>query len=141
MSSIAIIGCGNIGFSIAEGLIASDKKTAKQIIATKRNLSSLKCLQEKGVEITSSNKQAIKNAKYIIIAVKPFKVEEVLSEISSSIKKRSNYYFSCVRSKFRKNKNYSKKRHHRFQSNAQHRNINRRINDMYLYKKCKSVSN
>lgn len=87
MSSIAIIGCGNIGFSIAEGLISSDKKMAKQIIATKRNLASLKSLQDKGAQITSSNKLAVKSAKYIIIAVKPFKVEEVLAEISSSLKK------------------------------------------------------
>jgi len=87
MNSIAIIGCGNIGLSIAEGLISSDKKAAENLVVTKRNISSLLALKNKGVCITTDNLRAIKQSKYIILAVKPFKADEVLAEIAKGIKK------------------------------------------------------
>lgn len=80
-TSIAIIGGGNLGASVAEGLISSGFIEAKQLIITKRNLSTIQHLADKGVMTISDNKKAVKNANFIILAVKPFQLKEILSEI------------------------------------------------------------
>jgi pyrroline-5-carboxylate reductase len=78
---IAIIGGGNLGASIAEGLIASGFVQAKEIVITKRNITTLKQLGEKGVTITSDNQAAVKNTSYIILAVKPFQLKDIVEDI------------------------------------------------------------
>jgi pyrroline-5-carboxylate reductase len=78
---IAIIGGGNLGASIAEGLIASGFVQSKEIVITKRNIATLKHLEEKGVTITSDNQAAVKNASYIILAVKPFQLKDIVEDI------------------------------------------------------------
>ncbi len=78
---IAIIGGGNLGSSIAEGLIASGFVGANQITITKRNLATLQHLADKGVAITSDNKAAVKEANYVILAVKPFQIKDIIADI------------------------------------------------------------
>lgn len=78
---IAIIGGGNLGTAIAEGLLKSKFSKASELIVTKRNIATLKHLKEKGVEITSVNTDAVKKSEVIILAVKPFQVSDVLNEI------------------------------------------------------------
>ena len=46
---IAIIGGGNLGSAIAEGLISSAFINADDITITKRNIATLEPLQQKGV--------------------------------------------------------------------------------------------
>jgi pyrroline-5-carboxylate reductase len=76
---IAIIGGGNLGTAIAEGLIKSKFCKATDITVTKRNLTTLKHLSDKGVQVTSDNAAAVRNSELIILAVKPFQVSEVLN--------------------------------------------------------------
>ena len=87
-SKIAIIGGGNLGTAIAEGLIASRFSKASDIIITKRNTSTLKSYEKKGVIVTSDNNEAVKKAHIVILAVKPFQVKEVIEgfkkELTSS---------------------------------------------------------
>ena len=52
---IAIIGGGNLGTAIAEGLISSGFVKPEHIIITKRNIASLKPLEEKGVLVSNNN--------------------------------------------------------------------------------------
>ena len=78
---IAIIGGGNLGSSIAEGLIASGFVLASQITITKRNLASIQHLADKGVTITSDNQAAVKEAQYVILAVKPFQIKDIVADI------------------------------------------------------------
>jgi pyrroline-5-carboxylate reductase len=82
---IAIIGGGNLGTAIAEGLLKSKFSKAAEIIITKRNISTLKSLKEKGIEITDNNNDAVKKSNVIILAVKPFQVEEVLNGIKKDL--------------------------------------------------------
>jgi pyrroline-5-carboxylate reductase len=77
-SKIAIIGGGNLGTAIAEGLIASRFSKPSEITITKRNTSTLKALGKKGVTVTSDNNEAVKASGIIILAVKPFQVKEVI---------------------------------------------------------------
>lgn len=82
---ITIIGGGNLGKAIAEGLISSKFCKASDITITRRNLESLEYLKKKGVKTTSDNNAAIKNAKIILLCVKPFQAKEVLKGISKHI--------------------------------------------------------
>jgi pyrroline-5-carboxylate reductase len=82
---IAIIGGGNLGRAIAEGLLFSKFSKATEIIVTKRNTSTLADLEKKGVEITTDNKIAVKKSDVIILAVKPFQVAEVLNGIKKEL--------------------------------------------------------
>lgn len=83
---IAIIGGGNLGSSIAEGLIASGFVQANQIILTKRNLTTIQHLADKGVVTTSDNQAAVKDAKYVILAVKPFQIKDIVLDIKPLLK-------------------------------------------------------
>jgi len=84
---IAIIGGGNLGTAIAEGLLKSKFSKPSDIIITKRNTTTLKAFKEKGVEVTDDNAAAVKKSEVIILAVKPFQVGEVLGGISKELSK------------------------------------------------------
>jgi pyrroline-5-carboxylate reductase len=76
---IAIIGAGNLGTAIAEGLIKSKFCKPADITITKRNLTTVKHLSAKGVKITSDNTAAVRNSELVILAIKPFQLTDVLN--------------------------------------------------------------
>jgi pyrroline-5-carboxylate reductase len=82
---ITIIGGGNLGSAIAEGLLKSKFVKASDITLTKRNTSTLQFLKKKGVTITDDNNEAVKKADVVILAVKPFQVADVLSGIKNEL--------------------------------------------------------
>jgi pyrroline-5-carboxylate reductase len=84
---IAIIGGGNLGSAIAEGLLISKFSKASDLTITKRNISTLRSLADTGVEITDDNASAVKKADVILLAVKPFQVAEVLGSIKKVLSK------------------------------------------------------
>jgi pyrroline-5-carboxylate reductase len=75
---IAILGGGNLGASIAEGLIKSKFIAPEQICVTRRNVDALLPLQSLGVYTTSDNEEAVKRSDVIIVALKPYNVKEVM---------------------------------------------------------------
>lgn len=85
---IAIIGGGNLGSAIAEGLLISGFSQATDITITKRNTATLRSLKEKGIAATSDNSAAVKRSDVVILAVKPFQVGEVLSGIKKDLTSR-----------------------------------------------------
>ena len=93
---IAIIGGGNLGTAIAEGLISSGFVKPSYIIITKRNIATLKSLEEKGVLVSSSNTDAVQYADWIILAVKPFQVKEILSEIKPHLNENRHSLVSVI---------------------------------------------
>lgn len=82
---IAIIGGGNLGTAIAEGLISSKFCNAVDITITRRNTDALKNLEAMGVNITSRNDLAVRKARLVILAVKPFQVSEVLNSLKKEL--------------------------------------------------------
>jgi pyrroline-5-carboxylate reductase len=82
---IAIIGGGNLGSAIAEGLLKSKFCKAAEITITKRNIAPLKSLSESGVNITTNNNEAVKKSDLILLAVKPFQVAEVIAGLKKDI--------------------------------------------------------
>lgn len=83
-SKIAILGGGNLGQAIASGLL-SEGFNASNLTITRHRTELLESFKSQGVTITSDNRNAIKHAQTIIIAVKPYKISEVLNEISTEI--------------------------------------------------------
>ncbi len=85
MKKIAIIGGGNLGTAIAEGLLKSKFCKASDIIVTKRNTATLNALAQRGVKITSDNNDAVSKSDIIILAVKPYQVSEVLNSFKNAL--------------------------------------------------------
>lgn len=84
-NSIAIIGGGNLGTAIAEGLIKSKFCKPADIHITKRNSSTLKYLQANGVKTGSDNAAAVKQSQLLILAVKPYQVADVLNSFKQAL--------------------------------------------------------
>ena len=81
---IAIIGTGNLGCSIAIGLISEDAITS--LYLTKRTLENIQ--EFKGyanVFLTTDNKEAVENSDILIFAVQPAHLEKVLVEIKGRL--------------------------------------------------------
>jgi len=93
---IAIIGGGNLGTAIAEGLISSRFVKPENIIVTKRNIATLSELEKKGVLITDDNNMAIEFADYVILAVKPFQIKEISEQIKESILAKQPVVISVI---------------------------------------------
>ncbi len=93
---IAIIGGGNLGTAIAEGLISSGFVLPQDIIITKRNKETLSALQAKGIKISNDNNEAVDFADYIILAVKPFQLREVLSNIKAKLDSKKHVLISVA---------------------------------------------
>jgi len=84
--SLAILGCGNIGSSIAKGLVKSGIKS-KNIFLSRRKINQLNDFNDKGFKITDDNTLAIKQSKIIILAVGPNHIIELIDEINSFVNK------------------------------------------------------
>jgi pyrroline-5-carboxylate reductase len=82
---IAIIGGGNLGTAIAEGLLKSNFSVPADIIITKRNVSTLHALEDKGVQVSNDNSHAVSQSDLLILAVKPFQVKEVLEGVKNQL--------------------------------------------------------
>lgn len=93
---IAIIGGGNLGMAMAEGLTGSGFIQAGDLTVTRRNLSLLSSLQQKGVAVTADNREAVKNARWVILAVKPFQVKEVLEDLKPVLDPLKHILISVV---------------------------------------------
>ncbi|GAB3646174.1 pyrroline-5-carboxylate reductase [Echinicola sediminis] len=83
---IAIIGCGNLGLSIVNGLLDTEGFDASKLVVTKRHPGNLFYLQPKGVTVTVDNQLAAKEADLVILGVKPYNVPHILKEIAPVLK-------------------------------------------------------
>ena len=82
---VSIIGCGNIGISLLQGLLRGHTIPAENITATRRNIRELDYLKEYGVRLMADNLSAIKESDLIIIAVKPYNIVNVLEELKDHL--------------------------------------------------------
>lgn len=77
---IAIIGAGNLGLSIAKGVLHSNGATTMYL--TKRNTESIKDFEKYGnVTVTRDNRRAVEKSDILIFAVQPGHFEEILEDI------------------------------------------------------------
>ena len=95
-AKIAIIGGGNLGAAIAEGLIKSKFIPAQQITVTRRNVEALQPLRSLGVNTISDNGEAIRNSDVVIVALKPYNVKEVLEGLKGNFDPSRHIIISVV---------------------------------------------
>lgn len=79
---IAIIGCGNLGVSILNGLLAEEIYKPGNITVTRRNIKALDQFKTTGIRITTDNTEAIEESEIIVVALKPYTILKVLKEQS-----------------------------------------------------------
>lgn len=85
MSTIAVIGAGNIGEALISGLVASGVNP-ESITATNRTPQRREELARRyGVITTDDNIEAVSGADVTFLCVKPYAVLELISEISETI--------------------------------------------------------
>ncbi len=81
---VAIIGCGNLGTSIANGLLVN--KDEYDLIVTRRNTNGLEPLKKKGATVTSDNIEACMESDIILLSLKPYNIQSVLSQLKGELK-------------------------------------------------------
>ena len=85
---IGFIGAGNMAEAMMKGVIATGLYTADEIVASELYEKQRKHIADKlGVEVHADNKAVAKSTKFIVLAVKPHQVGEVLSSIKGSLTK------------------------------------------------------
>src|SRR5262245_24188716 len=83
MSRIAIIGGGNIGEALLSGLLRSGRQV-KDIVVSERIPARARYLSEKYSVLVTGVADAVENANFVVIAVKPADVEAVVAEVANA---------------------------------------------------------
>ena len=86
MKTLGFIGMGNMGQAMLSGMLESGKVTVEDVIVSaKTQATKQKLEKEYGVVIAEHNIEVVKQAQYVILAVKPQYYETVLNEVRSAI--------------------------------------------------------
>lgn len=93
---ITILGSGNIGLSLAKGLVKAGICSPKQVTLTRRNIAALDALADEGYNVTNNNVKAVKRADIVVIAVLPQQLDKLLDEISPAIKDEKQLLISVI---------------------------------------------
>ena len=85
---ISIIGAGNMGGATARGLAMSQYIDTCDIWVSNPSRGKLDALKAEfpQINITQDNKECVREADMVIIAVKPWKVEDIAKEIAGELK-------------------------------------------------------
>lgn len=93
---IAIIGAGNLGIAIAKGIAGAKLAKPKNMYLTRRHLEKLDNLKSQKFNITSDNKEAVRNTEYIFLCVQPKQLPGVLEEINSVLDPEKQVLISTI---------------------------------------------
>jgi pyrroline-5-carboxylate reductase len=95
-NKIVILGAGNIGSAIADGILASGLIKSDDMILTRRELEFLESYKKLGITITDDNRQAVRNSEVIIISVEPQQIDALLDQIKSELQEKKHTIISIV---------------------------------------------
>lgn len=94
---IAILGTGNLGYSIAIGILSQHNFQCENLYLTKRNTESLESWKKlPNVKISSENKKAVAFSDVVIIAVQPNQLHDILDEIKEVVNPKRHSIISVV---------------------------------------------
>ena len=96
LPKIAILGGGNIGLSLAKGLVKSGKYKAKDIAITRRSRASLDAIKKLGFTASEKNPSAVAANELIVICVLPQQLNTVLDEIKPAVDPKKHLLVSVV---------------------------------------------
>lgn len=95
-NKVAILGSGNIGLSLARGLVKSAYCKAQDITLTRRNLQHLTAESEQGFQVSDQNEQAVSGSSIIILAVLPQQLNNLLDQIKGAINPDKHLVISVI---------------------------------------------
>ena len=80
---VTIIGAGNMGGAVARGMAKGTCVKASDITLSNPSQGKLEAIKSefRDIRITNDNIEAVKDARIIFLAVKPWKIEEVINQI------------------------------------------------------------
>ncbi len=84
-TNIAILGGGNLGTSLAKGLVGSGQFTYDQLILTEKRESRLEYLKSQGFQVTDNNRKAVSKSGIIVMSVKPQQFSLLAEEIKDAL--------------------------------------------------------
>lgn len=84
---VHIIGGGNLGVAIALGI--NKFSLQNQVTITRRNTTSILHLEKLGIVVSTDNTHKIQEADVIILTIKPYQVDTVLTEILPCISNKT----------------------------------------------------
>lgn len=93
---LAILGTGNIGTALANGLFQSGIFVPDHITLTRKKIELLDNLKAEGFIITKDNIKAVRKSEVIIIAVEPQQIDRLLNEIAPELKPDKHIVISLV---------------------------------------------
>jgi len=93
---LAIIGAGNIGRAMAEGLVSAGTFDPSAIILTRRHVNALEDLTARGFRTQSDNLGAVRDADTVVLAVEPQQLDAVLREIRPMLDRDRHVLISVV---------------------------------------------
>jgi pyrroline-5-carboxylate reductase len=83
--NIAILGGGNLGTSLAKGLIGSKQFTLKNLLLTEKRESRITHLKSLGFQVTENNHEAVSKSRIIVMSVKPQQFSYLAEEIKDKL--------------------------------------------------------
>ncbi|WP_162054866.1 pyrroline-5-carboxylate reductase [Pontibacter pamirensis] len=95
-SNVAILGAGNLGVAIAEGLVSNGQFKPENVFVTRRNTKSIQFLKDKGLQVTNSNSEAVKQCRWIMLCVQPAQLENVLNDIKPHLNLEQHVLLSVI---------------------------------------------
>jgi len=93
---LAIIGAGNIGSAIANGLLDAGVYQPDELTLTRKKLQLLDSFREKGCRTGQDNLAAIDASDIILIAVEPQQFDNLMNEIGDRFRDGSKLIISVV---------------------------------------------
>ncbi len=96
MKKTAILGGGNIGRAITNGMLKSGRWEPGQIFLTRRNDGLLEDLRREGVRTGSDNREAVRQSEIIILAVQPRQMNMLMNDIREMIKPGKHLVISVI---------------------------------------------
>ena len=84
---IAIIGAGNMGMAIIRGLLKSKLCRAADLFVSDVNQNNLNQVKkiDKNILTSLDNQETVKSAEYVLLAVKPWLIDAVISPLKQSL--------------------------------------------------------
>jgi pyrroline-5-carboxylate reductase len=83
--TIAVLGCGTLGQIMASGLLASGWRKPEELVVTARREERVAELAALGFRATASNVEAVRQARILVLGVKPQDMDALLAQIAEEV--------------------------------------------------------
>lgn len=83
--NIAVLGAGNLGIAIAQGIVEGKLRKADEVFLTRRNLKHVAQLAAEGFQLTSDNLNAVEQSRMILLCVQPKQLPKLIEQINPAL--------------------------------------------------------